>query len=156
MSLRISNRLSKEQLQQYANDSRSIAQMCQHIGIKAVGANYQTVKRLLQTHDIKADHWTGQAWSKGEQLKDWSSRRSIHHMKLHLIRERGHCCESCYNTEWLGQSIPLELDHVDGDRTNNDKENQKLLCPNCHAFTPTYRGRKNGAAGGDRTHVVSM
>jgi hypothetical protein len=45
---------------------------------------------------------------------------------------------------WEGGPIPLELDHVDGDRRNNDPSNLRLLCPNCHALTPTYRGRNIG------------
>jgi 5-methylcytosine-specific restriction endonuclease McrA len=43
-------------------------------------------------------------------------------------------------TEWLGQPIPLEIDHIDGDSTNNSLDNFRILCPNCHAQTPTYRG----------------
>jgi len=43
--------------------------------------------------------------------------------------------------EWLGQPIPLELEHANGDRTDNRLEKLSLLCPNCHALTPTYRGR---------------
>lgn len=38
--------------------------------------------------------------------------------------------------------IPLELDRINGDRTDNRKENLRLLCPNCHALTETYRGKK--------------
>lgn len=53
-------------------------------------------------------------------------------------------CSSCDLTRWQGEPIPLELDHVDGDRTNNSLENLRLLCPNCHALTPTYRGRNIG------------
>lgn len=60
-----------------------------------------------------------------------------------LIRERGHVCESCKNTEWLDSPIPLELEHTDGDNNNNTKENLKLLCCNCHALTPTWRRRKS-------------
>lgn len=41
----------------------------------------------------------------------------------------------------MGRDIPLELDHIDGERSNNLLENLRLLCPNCHALTPTYRGR---------------
>jgi hypothetical protein len=37
--------------------------------------------------------------------------------------------------------VPLELDHVDGNRSNNELANRRLLCPNCHAPTDTYRGR---------------
>ena len=41
---------------------------------------------------------------------------------------------------WEGK-IALELDHVNGDNTDNRIENLRYLCPNCHASTDTYRGR---------------
>lgn len=50
-------------------------------------------------------------------------------------------CERCGLSEWLGQPIPLELHHIDGDKNNNTLENFQLLCPNCHAFTDSYRGK---------------
>ena len=60
-----------------------------------------------------------------------------------LLREgyKNHQCECCGMTEWLGQPIPLELHHKDGNRNNNTLENYQLLCPNCHAFTDSYRGK---------------
>lgn len=67
-------------------------------------------------------------------------------LRVRLIREglKAHRCESCERTHWMGQPIPLELDHIDGDRFNNELTNLRLLCPNCHALTPTYRGRNIG------------
>ena len=56
-------------------------------------------------------------------------------------------CECCKNTEWLGQPIKLELHHIDGNPSNNTKENIQLLCPNCHAYTDNYCGKN--------THTVS-
>jgi 5-methylcytosine-specific restriction endonuclease McrA len=53
-------------------------------------------------------------------------------------------CESCKNTEWLGEPIPLELEHKDGNSENHARENLELLCPNCHSLTPTYKGRNRG------------
>ena len=50
-------------------------------------------------------------------------------------------CECCNLTEWLGEPIPLELHHKDGNRHNNTLENFELLCPNCHAKTSSYRGK---------------
>jgi len=58
-----------------------------------------------------------------------------------LIKERGYKCERCSISEWMGNPIILELDHIDGNNVNNLKENLRLLCPNCHSQTPTWRGR---------------
>lgn len=54
-----------------------------------------------------------------------------------------HKCECCGLTTWLNQPIPLEVHHKDGDRSNNTLENFELLCPNCHAFTDSYRGKNS-------------
>jgi hypothetical protein len=62
-----------------------------------------------------------------------------------LIEERGHKCENCKSETWMTCPIPLEVDHVDGNNKNNMIENCKLLCPNCHALTPTYRGKNINA-----------
>lgn len=47
-------------------------------------------------------------------------------------------CELCGLTEWMGQKIPLELHHIDGNRFNNNLENLQILCPNCHSLTPNH------------------
>ena len=54
---------------------------------------------------------------------------------------KSHQCECCGLSEWLGEPIPLELHHKDGNRFNNDLANFQLLCPNCHAKTDSYRGK---------------
>lgn len=58
-----------------------------------------------------------------------------------LIRVRGHRCEACAGTSWLGRPMPLEVHHIDGNRQNNADSNLQLLCCNCHSFTPNYRNR---------------
>ena len=52
-------------------------------------------------------------------------------------------CATCGNTgEWNGKELTLQLDHIDGDAGNNEKENLRWQCPNCHTQTDTY-GSKN-------------
>ena len=47
-------------------------------------------------------------------------------------------CERCGNTEWMGEEIPLELHHVDGNHFNNKLENLMILCSNCHSQIHGY------------------
>jgi Zn finger protein HypA/HybF involved in hydrogenase expression len=61
--------------------------------------------------------------------------------KAYLIETRTHRCECCNNIEWCEKPIPLEVDHISGDSTDNSLENLRLLCPNCHSQTPTYKSK---------------
>lgn len=53
-------------------------------------------------------------------------------------------CDCCGMSEWLGQPIPLEVDHIDGDSNNSQIHNLRIICCNCHALTPTYKGKNRG------------
>jgi hypothetical protein len=85
----------------------------------------------------------------GLELEELKTDRS---RKARILKERGHRCENCGLTEWQGLTIKLELHHVDGDADNNSRENLQLLCLNCHALTPTFRG-KNRANGVSRRKI---
>jgi hypothetical protein len=65
-------------------------------------------------------------------------------LRIHLIRNNilGDCCNKCKLTDWQNQPITLEVEHIDGDKWNNKRDNLELLCPNCHSQTATYK-RKN-------------
>jgi hypothetical protein len=132
---------SSDQIRQIASEVSSMAQLLERLELKPAGGNYNNLRRRLQKENIDCSHWTGQAWSKDKQLKDWSEYSKTESLKPHLIRERGHQCEKCKTVEWQGEPVPLEVEHSNGDRTDNRKKNLELLCCNCHALTPTWRGR---------------
>lgn len=134
---------SDKQVSKAVEKSRSIAQVLEYLELKKAGGNYANIKSLIQRLNLNCDHWTGQAWNKNERLKDWSDYSRAVRLKPHLIRERGHRCEFCNLTEWMGHKIPLEVHHKDGDRTNNELPNLELRCGNCHALTPNWRNRQN-------------
>ena len=52
-------------------------------------------------------------------------------------------CGWCEINKYSG-NVPIELEHIDGNSENNSLENLKLLCPNCHSLTPTYKALNTG------------
>jgi Zn finger protein HypA/HybF involved in hydrogenase expression len=70
---------------------------------------------------------------------------NTHNTKLQLIKTKllENKCEICNLTEWRGSPISLHLDHKDGNATNNNISNLRLLCPNCHSQTETYCGKNS-------------
>jgi hypothetical protein len=131
-----------EDIINYAKEVKSISALLDKLKLRKAGGNFNNIKRNLQRLNVNTDHWTGQGWNKDAKLKDWDQYTRGSTLKPHLIKERGHKCEHCNLEEWMGQMIPIELDHIDGDRTNNKIENLRLLCANCHSLTPTFRNRK--------------
>ena len=132
----------------------SLAGVLRRLGLRAAGGNYVHVSRTISDHGLSTAHRMRQGHLRGrriphapkiplhEILVDGSTFNS-HKLRRRLIAEGFLAvrCASCANVEWLGRPIPLELDHVDGNRRNNQLYNLRLLCPNCHALTPTYRGK---------------
>lgn len=64
------------------------------------------------------------------------------HIKEYLYDKYNSKCARCGWGErnQYTNNIPLEIEHIDGDYTNNKEENLILLCPNCHSLTSTYKG----------------
>jgi hypothetical protein len=122
--------------------STSIAQVLRKLNLREVGGNYATVKKKISHLGIPTDHFTGQAHNKNKEIKLFDALKSKPAIKRRLLKERGHACEFCGISEWNNLPIVLEMDHIDGNSFNNSRENLRILCPNCHSQTPTFRNNK--------------
>lgn len=145
-----------ESFKEAVKDSSSIAQVLKKINLIPVGGNYGTVKRNIFRLELDTSHFTGQGYLKGkthnwakkipleEILVKESSYTNSDNLRKRLIKEGifEAKCYKCNLTEWLGEPISLELEHISGIRTDNREKNLTILCPNCHAQTPTYRRKK--------------
>jgi 5-methylcytosine-specific restriction endonuclease McrA len=62
-----------------------------------------------------------------------------------VMEEQDYKCLHCGLSQWMGLRITLELDHIDGDNSNNNRENLRCLCPNCHSITDSWKiGQSRG------------
>lgn len=93
-----------------------------------------------------------QKWLAGEVPgSEWGQLPK--YAKEYLYSLRGRLCWECgwNQVHPVTGNIPVEIDHIDGNPTNNALENLRVLCPNCHSLTPTFRnlnprGRKRKAS----------
>jgi hypothetical protein len=67
-------------------------------------------------------------------------------LKTFLLKKYGAKCSFCgwEKINPVTGKCPIELDHIDGDSSNNDINNGRLLCPNCHSLQPTYKALNKG------------
>lgn len=89
---------------------------------------YQYKARIKEWLNEDKD-WTG-------QIPNW--------VKRCLAEKFGKKCSVCSITEYNGLPIVLECDHIDGNHTNNSITNLRLICPNCHSQTITYKNKNKG------------
>lgn len=138
----------KLDIEKWINEGQSKAFMARELG-----CNPKTINPLLERLGLKYEgNQSGKGLlkpktNKWDLIEYLTNSKDIQSNKVRkkLLEEgyKEYKCECCGNTEWMGQPIPLELHHIDGNRYNNVIENFQLLCPNCHAFTDSYRGKNS-------------
>ncbi len=79
------------------------------------------------------------------------------YIRRFLLEHHGEKCVECgWNKRHLiTKRVPLEVEHVDGDASNNDIKNLKLLCPNCHSLTASFRNLNKGKGRAWRKKILN-
>lgn len=149
---------SKDWLEELCQDSYSYAEVLRKADRKQGGGTQATLRKKIEEYQIDISHFTGQRWQESPNQESQQGREKYSlnevfiknspvtqkvlrgYIERHSVIE--YKCQSCgCDGHWQNGQISLEVDHIDGDNSNNEISNLRYLCPNCHALTETYRGK---------------
>lgn len=144
-------RHTEQTLREVVALSTSIKEVVQRLGISPAGGNHTHISRRIAVLGIDTSHFSvrrgGPRGTRGNPLVLGSSQngrvpgeRLRRELRRIGVPERCAMCGT--GPEWNSKPLRLEVDHINGDWWDNRPENLQLMCPNCHAVTDTYRGRK--------------
>jgi 5-methylcytosine-specific restriction endonuclease McrA len=150
-------RISEDALREIVPRATSYADVMRSLGLAVDDTNHRRVRRTAARFGLDTSHFKRRSWGKAPEaapppiahrvlvvLPEHSARTN--RAQLHrALSEIGmpYSCASCGNCgEWLGRTITLQIDHINGDWHDNRRENLRYLCPNCHALTETWCRRK--------------
>lgn len=149
---------SDDDLRAAVRRNTTVSGVLRELGYRPSGGMHRYIRAAIAGLGIDTSHFVGRSWAKGrrhqarkrplsEILVSGSDYTNSARLRERLIAAglKPAKCEWCDLDSWLGARLPLSLDHVNGDPTDNRLENLRILCPNCHALTSTWCGRTRAA-----------
>ncbi|MEU3848867.1 HNH endonuclease signature motif containing protein [Streptomyces sp. NPDC029554] len=158
-------RPDREELRAAVAESVSVAEVLRRLGRSGSGTQRAHLRRWIAEDQLSTEHFLGQAHQRGRArpalarpaeeilVKHEGERRTRTAVLRRALREVGVpevCAECGIGPQWLGKPMTLEVDHINGDWSDDRLENLRLLCPNCHAVTRTW------CRGGQRRHNLAQ
>ncbi|MGW4228708.1 HNH endonuclease signature motif containing protein [Streptomyces sp. NPDC004980] len=150
-------RWTKEVLQEAVASSTTMCEVLRRLGLEVVGGQHTHISRRVRALGIDTSHFATPSRN-DEVRRRRPEELLVDQGQTHARRMPGerlkramiamgvaeHCARCGTGSVWRGRPLPLEVDHIDGNWRNNQPQNLRLLCPNCHSTTETYRGRGKG------------
>lgn len=143
--------VNKSELELAVKSSNSIRQTLVKLGMSLGGGNSSLLRKQIDELNIDTSHFTFLNTRKiGEKLPDVkyfakNTSRSGVHTKKRLMEDHNfeEKCDECgLGPEWNNKPINLQVDHIDGDHHNNEIDNLRFLCPNCHSQCETFGSKR--------------
>lgn len=142
------------ELRRAVEDTTSIASALRYLGRSPYsGCQRALLREWVEEEGLDTSHFLGQAHQRGKprptRVRDpeevlvrhngeQRTRTSLLRRALHEVGVPEECADCGTGPHWRGKPMTLEVDHINGDWSDDRCENLRLLCPNCHAITRTW------------------
>lgn len=139
----------KEDIKEIVGDKTTIGEVLVKMSLNPKGGG-RNLRNIIKQILIENGVYNGHAHNKGKQSPKISNedffvksdkKRNYWNIRQALFKRelKEKKCEKCGLEKWLGEDIPVEIHHKDGNKLNNTLDNLEVLCPNCHYFTENYK-----------------
>lgn len=142
---------TKAILEQAVSRAYSLAGVLRALGFESYsGGTSSHLRSRIELYGIDTSHFLGPHSAKGKRahnrrnleqvLVSGKTKRTETHVLRRCLLEFGTLsqCAVCGNpSTWQGKSLTLQIDHSNGDWSDDRVENLRFLCPNCHSQQPT-------------------
>ena len=117
----------------------------------------KTQSEKRNTQNKYCDNKCQQEYQYSRYITDWKAGKEpgtrgkalqlSSYVRKYMLDRENNTCENCgWNALHPDDNFPLvEIDHIDGDASNNSEDNLRVLCPNCHSMTSTFRSRNSNS-----------
>lgn len=131
-----------DQLESAVKNSICRSDVLRILGLTTNGSgNHRIVQKWINNKNIDTSHFDFRK-AQGRKLSSYTST-SFYGIKLQFKKNSVYKCVECGITDtYNNKPITLQLDHINGIRTDNTIENLRWLCPNCHTQTDTYGSKR--------------
>jgi Zn finger protein HypA/HybF involved in hydrogenase expression/predicted nucleic acid-binding Zn ribbon protein len=147
--------IDKEELQFLLDNSSSIAEVIEKIGLDPYNGNHKTLNQRIKEENFDLSKLENNRTIKNKQIGiknrfplnnilTENSNYNRSQLKKRLVEDNllEYKCSSCGIIDvWNNKPISLQLDHINGINNDNRLKNLRFLCPNCHSQTETYCGK---------------